>query len=126
MAAMHPRGELLLFKLITANMNTTADQSFVKQFDFTNYIITRIRTANASTSLSTAAGGIYTAASKGGSALVASGQAYSALTGSTLGVDLTLAAVALGVNTATPILSLTTGQGGAATADLYIIGVPLT
>jgi hypothetical protein len=118
--------EIVLFQLLTANMNITTDQSFVKLLGFTNYLITRIRAANSSGSLTTAAGGIYTAATKGGNALVAAAQAYSTLTGSTIGLDLTLAAVGAGVQTVTPILSLTTGQGSAMTCDMYIIGVPLT
>ena len=117
--------EQVLFRLTGANMNVTTDQEFERLGVFGPYIITTIRCANASTSLTTAAGGIYSAASKGGDTLVAAGQAYSTLTGSTLGLDLTLAAVARGIRTGAPILSLTTGQGGAATADFYVIGIRL-
>jgi hypothetical protein len=118
--------ELILFQLITANMNVTTDQSFTKLLGFTNYVITRIRAVNSSGSLTTAAGGVYTAAAKGGNAIVAAAQAYSTLTGSTIGMDLTIAAVGNGLQTATPILSLTTGQGAAMTCDMYVIGVPLS
>lgn len=118
--------ELALFQLLTANMNSTADQALTKLLGFTNFLITRVRVVNASTSLTTVAGGIYSATSKGGNAVVAAAQTYAALTGSTLGMELTLAAVGLAVQTTSPILSLTTGQGGAATADFYFFGVPLT
>ena len=115
----------VLFRLTGANMNVTTDQEFERLGVFGPYIITALRCLNASVSLTTAAGGIYSAASKGGDTLVAAGQAYSTLTGSTLGLDLTLAAVARGVRTGAPILSLTTAQGGAATADFYVIGIRL-
>ena len=116
----------VLFHITSANMNSTADQTFVADYPLTSYLITFIRIVNASTSLTTAVGGIYSAASKGGTALVANTQAYSALTGATLGLDATIAAFGKGALTATPILSLTTPQGGAATADLYIMGTRLT
>lgn len=118
----------LLARLLTADMNSTSDQQFTwlvgsaPNSALFRYVIDRILTVNASTSLTTAAGGIYTAASKGGSAIVASGQAYSTLTGSTLGLDLTIAAAGKAILSTTPYLSLTTGQGGAATADMYIFG----
>lgn len=114
----------LLFSLIGANMNTTADQALVAAFGFTNYIIDRIIAMNASTSLTLAAGGIYTAASKGGTAVVANTQLYSALTGATPTVPLTLNSTSL--RTTGLILALTTAQGGAATADIMVFGFALT
>ena len=113
-----------LFILSAANMNITTDQSFVKQGTFTQYVIDRIIAVNASTSLSVAAGGIYTAASKAGTAIVAAAQVFSGLTGSTKVLPLTLAVTDL--RTETPILSLTLAQGGAATADFYIMGYALS
>lgn len=123
-----PGFDVPLFKLISANMNVTTDQTFLPLggAPINNYVITDIRVVNASTSLTLAAGGIYTAASKAGNAIVAAAQAYSALTGATIGLDLTIAAVGKGLQTVTPILSLTTAQGGAATADFYIFGRVLT
>jgi hypothetical protein len=118
--------ELLLFQKTTADMNSTADQALTKLLGFTNFLITRIRVAGATVNLTTAAGGVYSAASKGGNVIVAAAQTYAALTGSTLGMELTLAAVGLAVQTTSPILSLTTAQGSAATADFYFFGVPLT
>lgn len=121
----------VLFRLISANMNSTADQAFTKLGTFTNYVVSLgggafARVVNSSANLTTAAGGIYDAASKGGNALVAASATYSTLTGSSLGANLTATAPAIGVLTAIPILSLTTGQGSAATADFYIFGVPLS
>lgn len=63
-------GERVLWQLVGANMNTTADQAFVQQGVFSTYLITAIRAVNASTSLTLAAGGIYNTASKGGTPLV--------------------------------------------------------
>ncbi len=122
--AQLPGVQQVLFRLIGANMNATTDQAFVPYLwtPGSTYLIERIRVVNASTSLTLAAGGIYTAASKAGNALVAAGQAYSTLTGPTIGLDLTVAAVGNGQQTVTPILSLTTAQGAAATADFYIYG----
>jgi hypothetical protein len=109
------------------DFNSTSDQALVIPQYITKYRITRIFVTNASTSLTTAAGGIYTAASKGGTAIVAAGQVYSSLTTSTIILDLTLAgAAATTLQTAAPLyFSLTTGQGSAATADVYVEGVPL-
>jgi len=120
------KSEVLLFQLLTANMNITTDQALVKLLGFTNFLITRIRAVNSSGNLTTAAGGLYTGAAKSGNAVVAAAQTYAALTGSTLGMELTLAAVGQAIQTVSPILSLTTGQGSAMTADFYVLGVPLT
>ncbi len=119
-----PGVQQLLFRLTGANMNATTDQAFVPYLwtPGAQFLIERIRVVNASISLTTAAGGIYTAAAKGGNAIVAAAQAYSALTGPTIGLDLTIAAVGNGLQTATPILSLTAAQGAAATADFYVYG----
>jgi hypothetical protein len=119
--------EQLLFKLLTANMNSTADQALTRQFQFTNFLITSIRVNNASISLTTAAGGFYTAASKGGVTAVAAAQTYAALTGATLGMEAAIAAAGMAtLTTGALFLSLTTAQGSAATADIYVRGVPLT
>jgi hypothetical protein len=118
--------EQVLFTLTAADMNVLTDQAFTKAWAFGDYLITRIRAVNASTSLTAADGGIYTAAAKGGSAIVAAAQVYTTLDAATKGMDLTLATLGADVLTATPILSLTGAQGGAATADFYIIGIPLT
>lgn len=115
----------LLGKLIGANMNVTTDQAIpITRIGSQKYLITKIFVTNASTSLTAADGGIYTATSKGGTAIVAAAQVYTALTAATVGLDLTLA-----VNNTYVLdnlyLSLTGAQGGAATADIYVFGVIL-
>jgi hypothetical protein len=120
-------GGILLGKLISADMNSTSDQRIVMFSNPSKFILRRIVVTNASISLTTAAGGVYTAASKGGTAVVASSQAYSSLTASTLFLDLTLSATGSAsttVKSSIPnlYLSLTTAQGAAATADVYVYG----
>ena len=118
----HEANEAILGRLIGANMNVTTDQPIT--INVARYAVRRIVSCNPSTSLTLSAGGIYTAAAKGGVAIVAAAQLWSALTGSTKFLDLTLAAI-LGTDVrteATLYLSLTTGQGAAATADIFIIG----
>jgi hypothetical protein len=127
--AQSPGHDQALFRLIGANMNVTTDQLFsiIGNIAPTSYLISSIRVLNASISLDTAAGGVYNAVSKpAGGILVAAAQAYSTLTGSTLGLDLTKTALANGAQSAVPYFSLTTAQGAAATADLYIFGRILT
>jgi hypothetical protein len=120
-------GGILLGTLIGANMNSTDDQIITMFSNPSKFIIRRIVVANASISLTTAAGGVYTAASKGGVAVVASSQAYSSLSSSSLFLDLTLntsGSASTTVKSSIPnlYLSLTTAQGAAATADVYVYG----
>lgn len=104
------------------NFNSTADQAV--PISPLKYIIRRVVVTNASVSLTTAAGGVYTAVSKGGTTLVAASQVYSSLTASGKFLDLTLTSDATSstFTSETVYLSLTTAQGAAATADIYIIG----
>lgn len=117
----------LLGKLIGANMNVTTDQAItirdLTDYPSDSYIVEYIVVTNASISLTTAAGGFYTAASKSG-AIVAAGQVYSALTAAGKFIKATLTGTALtDVQTgATIYFSLTTAQGAAATADIYVFG----
>lgn len=114
-----------------ANMNITTDQAIplslppVSAGGSGRYYVQQIMVANPSISLTTAAGGIYTAVSKGGVAVVAAGQAYSALTQGLVNVAGSLLLLTIALPTAfftAPILyfSLTTAQGAAATADIYV------
>ena len=124
-------GGILLGSLIGADFNVTTDQQIVIFDNPAKYILRRIVATNASVSLSTAAGGIYTAVSKGGTAVVAASQTYSALTGSTLFLDLTLntsGSANITVKSSVPnlYLSLTTAQGSPATGDIYVFGDILT
>ncbi len=122
----------VLFSLMGANMNSTADQAIQIACPTTRYIIQAIIATNASISLTTAAGGIYTAASKGGSTIVAAAQAYSTLTAS--GVNVAGSALALTLDTlattgeldlSTLYFALTTAQGAAATANIRVYIRPL-
>lgn len=109
-----------LGRLIGANMNSTADQAV--PISSSKYIIRRVVVTNASANLTLAVGGIYTGASKGGTTIVANTQLYSALTASSKTLDLTLIALTDVLTSTTIYLSLTTAQGLAATADIYLFG----
>jgi len=116
--------------LPAANFNITTDQPMAVNFPqgYTRAIIRSVVVGNASVSLTTAAGGVYTNPSKTGP-IVDAGQAYSALTVATKWIDCTLdSSITSGgsmyVNTG-PIprviyLSLTTPQGSAATATVSV------
>jgi len=113
-----------LFTLNGANMQLTTDQSMVKNFTGTYWLPVAITTIWASGAFNTGcAGGIYTAASKGGTAIVAAAQSYAALTGS--GTTISLAIASAGPWGVTPILSLTTGNSAALTANFVVWGVVL-
>lgn len=114
----------LLFVLRSADMQSAADQAFTKAFTGTNYVVTSVIAARKTGGASVAcAGGIYTAASKGGDALVGVAQSWVALAASKI-VAGTLAALTLtNIESATPFLSLTTGSTAACTADVFIFGV---
>ena len=110
----------LIGKIIGANFNSTADQVFSLSTGIARYSPDVIQATNVSTSMTTAAGGVYNTASKGGTPIVAATQVYTALTGATKVLALTVAVT--DTNTVPLIFSLTTGHGSAATADLYIWG----
>lgn len=114
-----------LFVLRSANMILTTDQPFTKLFPGSKYIITGIFAKWISGAFGVAClGGIYDTAAKGGNALVPATQTWATLTGVGTAQTGTLAAIALTVvSTATPILSLTTGNTGALVCDLFIFGV---
>jgi len=127
MPALSPRPNILLFAKRSCDFNVTTDNTLVKQANFTTFAILQVRGMNASISLTTAVGGIYTAATKGGIAVVSSGTAWSTLTGPTIGANFTIASAGLDELTADALyLSLTTPQGAAATADVFVFGWPLT
>jgi len=114
--------QVLLGAVKGADFNVTTDTAI--PVPYAKYVIRKIVVTNASVSLTTAAGGVYTATSKGGTAIVAAAQVYTALTAASKFIDLTLAAGATtdSQTAATLYLSLTTGQGAAATADCYVFG----
>ncbi len=110
-----------------ANFNTTADQAIALLFPGNKYEVTGMTVTNASTSLTNAAGGLYSAAAKGGTAIVAAAQTYANCTAATKLQKATISAAGQAdtFNAATLYLSLTTAQGAAATADVYIYGRPM-
>lgn len=114
----------LLGSLIGADFNSTADQAIAVAAGVTKFVIRRIVVVNASVNMTTAAGGVYGALAKSAPIAVAATQVYTALTAAAKFVDLTLTALCgTDVFTATTLyLSLTTGQGVAATADIFIFG----
>ena len=120
-----------------ANFNTTNDQPISIPTRIVAFAITGIVITNATISLTTAAGGFYPLAAKAGTPIVSSGQVYSALTTAAGLLNATLAS--FGANTRFSAsnlgaiggilqvwLSLTTPQGAAAQADVYLLGQDLT
>ena len=108
-------------QLIGANFNSTSDQ--VITIDAGQWKIEGVYVSAASVSLTTAAGGVYTATAKGGTAIVAASQGYSALTAGTSTLPATMAATP--TVTGNIYLSLTTPQGAAATASVFVFGRPI-
>lgn len=125
---LHTGVNRVLCSIRAANFNTTADQSCIIPASVTAWAPTSILVTNCSGTFTLAAGGVYPATSKGGTALVAAAQVYTALTGAAVILGLTLAAniatTRLTINTV--YLALTTGAGSAATCDFYVIGNDLT
>lgn len=118
----------LLGKLLGANFNITTDQAIaIAGLNGGGYVVDAVLVTNPSIALDTAAGGVYSAASKGGVAIVAAGQAYAAAVVAADLVRATIAAAGLAkvFTAATLYLALTTPQGASATADVYIFGRPL-
>ena len=125
--------------LKSANFNSTADQAIALTGPAGNWILDSIIIANPSGSITTAKGGFYTAASKTGPLLANGGATfpYAAITGATVAggvilLNATLASNLAGVTqyftsaSQTIFLSLTTPQGSALTADIYVFGRQLT
>ena len=118
-----------LWRITSADMNSTADQAMTKIGTFSTFLLFGLRgqLTNASTSLTTAVGGIYTAAAKAGTAVVAASQTYAAANGANTGCIMTVAPAGGVVLSATELyLSLTVAQGATATADIYLLGIPLS
>lgn len=132
-----PTGARVLASGRGYSFNTTNDQPITLPQRISAFQLTSILVTNASISLTTAQGGFYPRAAKAGTAIVAAGQAYSALTGNTVILNPTLAGSAgttrfssANLNSIAGLLaiwfSLTTAQGAAATADIYLVGIDLT
>lgn len=110
----------LLWELRNANMQSTADQAFTKVFTGTKWAANAVQsTLIAGTITALTAGGIYTAASKAGNALVSAAQLWTA-------VPLLAALAANSQQTSSALfLSLTVGSLSASTADILIFGYVL-
>lgn len=124
-------GEQMLFRLRNADMNSTGDQVFTRLFAGVRYKITRIiAVLRNPVNAGAAVGGIYTAAAKGGTALVANTQTYTPLATQYTSRTLTLTTAAndqvLADGTfsgSNLYLSLTTADGVGGIADFYIFGI---
>jgi hypothetical protein len=117
-------GPTLIGRLLGANMNITTDQAIPLLINSSqHYIAFYMVVKNCSVSLTAAQGAVYGAASKTGALFGTTTTPYTGCTGAT--TDQAVAAATsnqfLG-QSAPPILSLTTAQGAAATADVYIWG----
>ncbi len=121
-----PGGFNLIGALPAANMNSTNDQQFnMLPSRSGRFRIRLITVANASGILDTAVGGVYTDVNKGGTAIVGSSQAYSALASPDTALDLSILSTPGDTfwPASTPlILSLTTPQGVVAIADFSVFG----
>lgn len=124
--------ETKLAQFLGANFNTTNDQQIAIPTTITKFQLTRVVVTNASLSLTTAVGGFYPQPAKGGTSLVANSQVYSSLTAASVLLNPTLTsyanttALTAAILTSFSIyLSLTTGQGSACTADVYLFGIIL-
>ena len=122
-----------VFARANCDFNSVADQPLLLPAYMTAFMLTGIIVTNPSLSLTTAAGGFYPEASKAGTPLVAAGQVYSSLTAA---AKLLSCKLASGVSTTrydisslpdwAIYLALTTAQGAAATADVYLLGIDLS
>ena len=123
---IHPQNVLtnqairLLAVATGVNVNATGDQAVLPIINSSNYSIANVVFTNASVSLSSAAAGLFTAPTAGGTGVVANA-ALSALTGPTVVSQRTVASTAIqsGQNL---YLNVGTTQGAAATMDVYVYG----
>lgn len=112
-----------LGKLLNVDLNITTDQ-IIPIINASKYVVRSIVVTNASANLSVslAAGGLYSAGSKGGTAIVAAAQLYTALTSAAVASNLTIAVGAIARAETSLFFSLTTAHGSAATMDIYLFG----
>ena len=123
---IHPQNVLsnqairLLAVFPSVNVNSTGDVATLNIANASNWSVSNVVFTNASTSLTTAAAGLFTAPSAGGTAIVANA-ALSGLTGSTVVSQRTVASTAIqtGQNL---YVNVGTAQGAAATMDVYVYG----
>jgi hypothetical protein len=105
------------------NVNATGD-TVLPVINTNSYGVSNVIFTNASVSLTTAAAGLFTAPSAGGTGIVANA-ALSAMTASTVVSQRTVASTAqqTGQNL---YLNVGTAQGAAATMDVYVYGYDLS
>lgn len=112
----------VLYYMRGADLATTADQAFTKNGTWASGVITGVFATNASTTPTSATGGIYGGAGKTAPTVVANTQAWSTMTTPQRIVNATLAANQSRVN-GSLYLSLTTASTVSATADFYVMGI---
>jgi hypothetical protein len=105
------------------NLNATGD-TVLPVLNSGRYSVSNVIVTNASISLTTAAAGLFSAPSAGGTGVVANA-ALSACTGSTIVSQRTVASTAAltGLNL---YFNVGTAQGAAATGDVFVYGYDLT
>jgi hypothetical protein len=113
----------LLASFQGVNVNATGD-TVLPIINTDRYGVSNVIFTNASVSLTTAAAGVFTAPSAGGTAIVANA-ALSAMTASTVVSQRTVASTAAftGQNL---YVNVGTAQGAAATMDVFVYGYDLT
>lgn len=132
-----PTSTRVLAQATGANFNTTNDQPIAIPQRITAFVLTGILITNASTSLTTAVGGFYPQPAKAGVALVPAIQTYTMLTNTSLILWATLSSFGQNTRFSAANLgsiagyldiwfSLTTPQGGVASADIYLVGLDLS
>ena len=109
--------EIVLGRLTSANFNITTDQAITLLAG--NKRITKIVVVNWSGTSALAAGGFYTATSKGGNAIVSAAQVYTA---AGVGIEVLPAIAKSYVSVNTIYCSLTTAEGGSLSGDIFVIG----
>jgi hypothetical protein len=102
------------------NVNATGDQAVLAVQNSSNYSVSNVVFTNASVSLSSAAAGLFTAPTAGGTGIVANA-ALSALTASTVVSQRTVASTAT-QSAQNLYLNVGTAQGATATMDVYVYG----
>ena len=132
-----PAAQRVLASLLGANFNTTADQPIAIPQRVTAFQLTGIIVTNPNVTPNVSQGGFYPASAKGGSPIVAASQSFSSLTSPNSLLTATLTSFANTTRFSSAVLgtigglmqvwfSLTTVQGAAAAADIYIIGTDLS
>jgi hypothetical protein len=113
----------LLASFQGVNVNATGD-TVLPIVNTNTWSVSNVIFTNASVSLTTAAAGVFTAPSAGGTGIVANA-ALSALTGSTIVSQRTVASTALQTG-GNLYVNVGTAQGAAATMDVYVYGYDLS